>query len=306
MKKKLLITVTVLFSLFFISTVKAFDPVSHYYLCQRFLAETNNRVANLCGNYPREFCAGAISVDWSIAFYYVEGGKVYKLFHNPQYYFDVEKIATNDAEHCFAYGIMLGHYVPDSFSHNFYIPDAIRQWKMQNWYWHPLTEGRVAASIIKEHPEAYAGVQTSLDVMFEKPRLIEISQQAAGTESPVDVEEQLKAFKSVLGRPWTDVYKPSEENWLGKYIWPGLATLISTMSDYEDAKPYFEKSLDLMDRMGNDISLFNTCNNQMCPLYPHGFEALEAANREVYASTVIIGIIGLVLLIVIIMRVLKV
>lgn len=306
MKKKIILLSTVFFSLIFMSNAKAFDPVSHYLLAQRFLTETNNQISNLCRNYPREFIAGTINVDHSIAYYYVEGGKVYRLFHNWQYYRMCQDASVTDAEHCMCYGIALGHYIPDSFAHNFYIPDHIRDWKMQNWYWHPLVEGRVAASIIKEHPEAYTGLQDSLDVLFENPRLIDILQYAAGTDSPVDVKQQLLVFKTLLGKDWVDVYRPGEDNWLGKYVWPSLATFISTLSDYDDAKPYFEKSLVLMNKLGNDMSLYNQCDNNACPISPHGFEALDEANAEVYSSTIIIGLIMLGVLILLITRVFKI
>ena len=305
MNKKIIFASVFFFSVFLMSNVKAFDPVSHYYLATIFLTETNNQVSNLCRNYPREFLAGTINVDHSIAFYYVEGGKVYKLFHNWNYYRMCQDAATNDAEHCMCYGIALGHYIPDSFAHNFYIPDNIRTWKQQNWYWHPLVEGRVAASIIKEHPEAYSGVQSSLDVLFENPRLIQILQYAAGTDSPVDVKQQLLVFKTLLGKNWIDVYRPGEDNVIGKYVWPTLATIIASMSNYDDAKPYFEKSLTLMNKMGNDMSLYNECDNNACPLYPHGFDALTEANNEVYSSTILIGLVLLGIIVFIFLRIFK-
>lgn len=304
MNKKIILALVVLFSVFFIPNVKAYDPVSHCYIGETFLDTTNNMVSNLCRNYRREFIAGCLEPDISIAYYYVEGGRVYKVFHNWNFYEMLETLSTTNEEHCYAYGIALCHYIPDSYSHNFWLPDSIRQWKMQNFYWHPIQEGRVAASIIKEKPDVYERCRQALDVMFENPRLLEITKQAAGTNIPFDVEDQTKALQTALGQDWVDVYTPPKDNWLGKYIWPGLATIISTLSNYEDAKPYFEKSLVLMDKMGNDISLFSTCNNEMCPLYPHGFDALNKANEEVYSSTIIIGIIGLLIIIGIVIKVL--
>ena len=300
MKIKTILLSLALFSLVFLSNVKAWDPVSHCYMAETFLDTTSNMVSNLCRNYRREFLAGALEPDISIAYYYIEGGKVYRVFHNWNFYDMLETLATSDAEHCYAYGIALSHYVPDSYSHNFWLPDSIRQWKNQNWYWHPIQEGRVAASIIKEKPEVYERCRHALDIMFENPRLIEITEQAAGTNLPFDVADQTKSLQTALGTAWIDVYKPSEDNWLGKYMWPGIATVISTLSDHEDAKPYFEKSSVLMNCMGNDMSLYSTCNSEMCPLYPHGFDALNEANAEVYSSTILIflAIIGGILLLV--------
>lgn len=310
MKKKLFIIVTVLFSFIFISNVKSFGPPDHYLHCKRFLTETDNQVSNLCRNHPRYFFAGCLEPDITIAmnlgqYYFLEGGKVYRITHNWNFYQMIQSAATSDAEHCYAYGIALGHYIPDSFSHNFLIPDSIKTWKQQNFYWHLLTEGRITSGVMKDNSQEYKEMQNALDIMFEDRRLMEITQYAVGTDFPFSVEEGTLALQSALGKNWIDVYRVPEDNWIGKYLWPTLSSIISSVSNYDDAKPYFEQSLRLADKMGNDISLFNQCDNEACPLYPHGFEELQKANSEVYTTTIIIGLVMLGVIILIVTKVLK-
>ena len=315
MKIKILLFTIFVVSIFLFNQGEAFGPPDHYLHCKRFLTETNNQISNLCKNYPEYFFAGCLEPDITVAmnlgsYYFLEGGKVYRVTHNQNFYQMIQNAATNDAEHCYAYGILLGHHIPDSYSHNFLLPDSIKTYKMQNFYWHLLTEGRISSGVLKENPEIYNEMQNALNIMFKDRRLMEITQYAVGTDFPFSVEEGTRALQSALGQDWINIYRVPEENWIGKYLWPTLATIVSSVSNYDDAKPYFEASLRLANRMGNDVSLSSQCNyNNLeigCPLYPHGFDRLTEANAEVYSSTIIISLIMIGVLILVFAKVFKI
>ena len=102
----------------------------------------DNQILEMC--YANEenrqaLTAGAMIPDIAVVFYYVEGGRDYKLTHNWNFQQEVLSRAVTDDEKCFAYGIAF-HLIADNLVHKKVIPKKIASIKVPNWLAHPLME----------------------------------------------------------------------------------------------------------------------------------------------------------------------
>ena len=149
-----------------ISGVRAVGPTTHFLAIDKWFSTSTSDITKLCKSYRTEFEAGAMVPDITVRFYYTNGGAQYKVTHNWNFVNNVMAQAKDDRERCFAYGIAIGHEIPDYVSHNLWIPKEITKYGIKNDVLHPALEGVLEAQVINKYPYVYGRTQRSLDILL--------------------------------------------------------------------------------------------------------------------------------------------
>jgi len=279
------------------NVVLAFSPSGHIWITEKFFEKyPNNDVVRLCSDYKREFRAGSIMPDITVFFYFTEGGKNYLATHNWNFQQRVMTQAVNDAERCYAWGIA-SHLISDAHVHNGFIADEIQSKLIPNIPLHPLIEAQDELYLQRNDRITVDIMSQSLRIMQDNPRLVEITQNALGQGSPINVKSLTAELSSVLGDFYSSAYVPSNPS-MFYGIWKFLGNTISI--DPQQMIISRDGSVDDHDKIFRNFALRFSCDQDFCPAEPHGFNRLEYVEGQAALfralGIIVIVVIGFILI----------
>lgn len=268
----------------------AFSPTGHVQIANEFFDNyPNNLIAMECRNYKREFIAGSIFPDITVFYYFTEGGKNYLATHNWNYQQRVMIQAVTPAERCFAHGIS-SHLIADATVHNGFIADEIADKLIPNIPLHPLLEAQDELYLQRVDRINVNIMIHSLDVMFENDRLMQISQNALGQETPLDVRKQTRDLTGALGNFYNSAYVNPNPDVLYS-IYRNLANTIEiNPQGMIDSR---QQAVINHNRIFTNFNERFKCEQAFCPAEPHGFNRLNNAE----ASAALVRVLAVIVII---------
>lgn len=208
MKKQILLLVA--FSLILIAQpVKAWGPITHVYIYDE-LRETSQFQASpyyyTITRNENYYIAGSLVNDMTVMYYY-SSGQQYPATHNWQFYQCFLNKATTQQEIALAYGMAMGHLLPDYVAHNFYVPSKIKNFYIPNFPLHPIVEAQFEAVILNrinngDYPDIYSSqVRNALAIIKDDDVILGKLQSCMSPQLSVDVKTQVNLLSDFLGDP---------------------------------------------------------------------------------------------------------
>lgn len=280
MKKNILTIIVILFSF---NIVYAFGDYTHCVYGMYFLQNSNSEIAKMCRSYEDYFLFGCFEPDITVFDYFREDGVLYKATHNWGFQQAIMERATDDALRCYSYGIGICHYGLDIVSHNYMVPEVIQKYGVPNAGSHVAIEGNIEFQMINKNPQLHDKCLHMLDLGLEKSpkydkRVIEITQEAVGKNSPTNVKHQTELLAGALGNLYSKAFVVKPE-------WKGLSEFMTNILSeptyyYKYATPYWNDipnslAYQKMEWLSNNWALRNTVET------PHGLDTLTKADRSI-------------------------
>jgi len=151
----------------FVAKVEAWGPVSHVYMTEMALNQSNlNSLTSIINNNKRWFLTGLMFPDVVVIYYYTEFISYQSTHDIGTFYKNLWDDAVNRGSaqaKAFALGVGT-HLIQDSVAHNIYIPNKIRGTLIQNNIIHPTVEGILEARLIDEQKPSKAMAETAFDM----------------------------------------------------------------------------------------------------------------------------------------------
>jgi len=154
MKKLFSLFIVALMSLMLVSPlVSSFFPVTHRYQQVELLNtyEGDSQFYEACLRNSDSCYVGNVLSDFSIAWYFLNGGENYIVSHSPSFGRALFRNAVGDVEVICAVGASL-HFSQDYQSHNFMVPDSIRRTGLPNSILHVFAEQHGDTIISERYP----------------------------------------------------------------------------------------------------------------------------------------------------------
>lgn len=183
--------------------VAAWGPNTHVMIYEEMKKEfefQSSPFKDTITNNEQYFLAGALVPDITVIYYYTKGGE-YPATHNWAFVDCFTKKVSNQRELAFAYGMALGHLIPDSIAHNQYVPDKIRNMYIPNLPLHPLVEAQFEALILRDHPEIFQKTRTLLNPILRDEQLLDKLQECISLDYELDVRSHLEFLNEAIGDP---------------------------------------------------------------------------------------------------------
>lgn len=141
-------------SIFMVSSVSAYFPISHKFMQNKAILEYSDKPSDfykMCSLYPKKCYVGNVLTDLSVAWYYVKGGENYIITHDSAFAQANLRNAINDEQRACAIGSAI-HASQDLSSHNGMVPYAIRATGLPNSVIHVFAEQHLDNIISKNYP----------------------------------------------------------------------------------------------------------------------------------------------------------
>jgi len=269
--------------LLILPTVLAWGPRNHNLILDKVCAEfEDDEILDMCCNDPTNQAslrAGAEIPDITVIYYYVAGGKNYKLTHNWNFQQEVLSRATTEDEKCFAYGIAF-HLIADSLVHTKTIPEIITSTKIPNWLSHPLSEKKWDSQSLRKNPILLDETKNMMNSMYgdKGNKYIEMMGFSLGENVDFDIREQTDNLAFALDSFYEDAYRPQTKDNSIFAIYP----LVDSLTNFLQPVIGWVNQRQLDANVDKAVELtINTFNNwgTRNSLSPHGFSELQQADK---------------------------
>jgi hypothetical protein len=177
--KKLFLFLLLLFSLVLTPSVLSWGPNYHYNITMDALAQAKDSLIKQTIENNMDGCLSGLSYPDVGIFYYYTDFKEYAGLHNYNIVDEMLRIATNDQQRAFAYCYKI-HLAEDAVSHNYIVPQAIRQYKLPNYVVHPIVELKLEGLRLNPIANRLMERHTMFDEFFA---------QASGKDWSTDAEK---------------------------------------------------------------------------------------------------------------------
>lgn len=250
----------------------------HYNITMAALNESAPSIIKTIIMNNMDGCLSGIEYpDVSIFYYYGSDGKLGRDYVGTHNYNIVDKmlsIATNDKERAFAYCYKI-HLAEDGVSHNYIVPQAIRDYKLPNYVLHPIQELKIEGHYL--NPIGYRLMErhSEYDAFYAKASGRDWSKEAA----------QLNTIMGG-GNFYAKAFTPDQGSFMGsaqKIVYTGLAFLVSDKSIID----YYKLS---------KSEAINVIQGGTSSLDPSGEAALAQADSESNLWTYIISFVVIITL----------
>lgn len=205
--------------LLLIPVATAFGPNLHYTITKEATKDDmtyTTPLKELCSQYWDACRAGMEAPDVAVIYYYTSY-KSYKATHDWNWQEKLMELAKTPEEEAFAIGVGL-HLTEDGVSHNFFVPEKIRKYKLNDFIIHPVVELRI-------DPKFYDPVAShSLDKIED---FLPLMKEASGGKDWTEEAKLLRA--AIAGESFYDnAYTIPEDKslyfkfygWLNRFIAP--------------------------------------------------------------------------------------
>jgi len=282
MKKTILVLLILGLMIIPVGTALAWGPHTHTKIAEDLFERQNSDTLAWIGSnedYKSAFLAGSMLPDITVAYYFSEGRTKYRATHNWNFQERLMAQAGDDPyKMAFAYGVA-AHLVADSVSHTGLIPLRIQQYGIPNWLIHPLTEKKYDSLLALEYEGLKDRSKHMMDAILTGPRkdeLITMVENALGTNSGIDVEENLIR----LGYALDSFYDEGGKRPAGGGVF-AIYPVIDELTDWVyplstgsmgEVDMYYLRTLEQCE------NVYNNWDSRKS-LSPHGFEEIGDAEK---------------------------
>lgn len=267
--------------LIFIPSVLSVGDTTHCVYGMYFLQNSNSEIAKMCRNYEDYFLFGCFEPDITVFDYFKEEGVRYKATHNWGFQQAIMERATDDALRCYSYGIGICHYGLDIVSHNYMVTEVIKKYSVPNAGSHVAIEAALEAQFIKNFPDEQKECLHMLDIGLKSSpkydgRVIQITQEAVGVNSPINVQQQTEKLAGALGNLYSKAF-------IVKPNWERVSNLVGNLVAPENYYKYFSPNkYEIKNTMGYYKMewLANNWASRNTGETPHGLDTLTKADKS--------------------------
>jgi hypothetical protein len=139
--RKILILIPILI-LFLPFAYSSMDDTHAYFvdrLCKDNTAELSGEIQLMCKHLDAAIL-GAVAPDIAVFYYFDSWPNKYTATHTKSFCTALRLNAITEREIAFAEGACVGHLIPDSYSHNIYVPKTVHDTFFPNSVIHVFTE----------------------------------------------------------------------------------------------------------------------------------------------------------------------
>jgi len=262
----------------FSPSVSAWGNQVHYNISmealnQMLVEQPDNLIAGIIRDNMDGCLNGIEYADVGIRYYYTDY-KTYKYLHDYTVVAELLRIAKDDNDRAFAYCYKF-HLAEDAVSHNYVVPKAIRDTKLNDYLIHPVIELKIEGNYLNN---------AAFRLMENHEKYDKLMQDATGTDWSADAAWLNTIFG---GNKFYEEGFSHEGTTLISKVETVLYKFVALVSSGKTSVPYYKLSIEEAKRV---------MEGQTSNLDPSGEKAIKAAEEESNVWLYIISFIVFIML----------